>query len=137
MSCLVLSHLMNRIMNGIQILSFGIFSNTEFVFTSPGFCHHTLLQVGFRIPYDISQKFGKFGGVFSFFECISFKCFCNLRIAFTIRLATHGKIHADFRAFSHEMCIEIFFYLRIYVLCDANDMFGSISNGIVFYFFEF
>lgn len=81
-------------------------------------------RFGFRIPNHVAEQFGEFGGVFGFFPCITLEGFGYFRIAFPVGLTAHGKVHAHFRTFTHEMCVQPFEYLR-------SDAFGYTEHMFV------
>lgn len=55
MTCLILSHLMNRIMNSIKVQLFSNLCNLHLSSASAFLCKHTLLYVGLCIPYYLTE----------------------------------------------------------------------------------
>src|SRR5574344_102508 len=47
------------------------------------------------------------------FKSITFECLCYFRVAFTVCLTTHSKIHTDLTTFTVEVRIQIFNHLLI------------------------
>ena len=54
MTGLVLSHLVNGVVDSIETCSLSVLGNTELILTSTSLSSSTLLQIGLRIPYALA-----------------------------------------------------------------------------------
>ena len=59
MTSLVLSHLMNSVVDSIEASSLGILSDAELIFASTSLSSSTLLQVSLGVPYALAQQLSK------------------------------------------------------------------------------
>ena len=103
MTSLVLSHLVNSVMDSIETSNLGILRNAELILASASLGSGTLLQVSLRIPYALTQQFSETRSMISLFESIALKCLCNLGIAFSVCLTSHSKIHTNLTTLTIEM----------------------------------
>ena len=55
MTGLVLSHLVNGVVDSIETSSLGVLSNTELILASTSLGSSTLLQIGLGVPYALAQ----------------------------------------------------------------------------------
>ena len=136
MASLVLGHLMNGVMDSIEVQCFGTLGDAQFVLTCTGFCQHTLLHIGLGVPNDITQQLGKLGAMLGLFKGILTECCGNLRITLAVSLTGHRQIHAYFSSLAHEMSVQVFLHLLVAVLGHANDMLAREldASGLVHYF---
>ena len=134
MTCLILAHLMNRVMNCIEVELLGQRCDTFFVLAGSGFGIHTFENIGLGVPNDFAQQFGEFGCMFSLFPCIAFECICNFGITFTIGLTAHCQIHTNFGALSHKVILQTLKNLGINTFGNAYNMFvNKLQIAFLFY----
>lgn len=124
-TCLVLSHLVDCVVDGVEVAFLGVACDAHFVFAGSAFGDHTFLEVGLGVPDDFSEEFGEFGAVFGFFEGVAFEGFGDFRIAFAVGLAAHSEIHSDFRRLAEEVCVEVLNHFVAGTFGDADFVFGD------------
>ena len=91
---LVTGHLMNGVVDGVQVLGLGQLGDAELVLAGASLGGHTLLEVGLGVPNYLAQQLGKFGGMLGLFKGVALEGLGNLGIALTVGLARHGQVHA-------------------------------------------
>ena len=74
------------------------------------------------VRQDLAEELSEFSSMLCFFECIALVSLCDFRIAFTISLAAHSEVHADFGALAREVLAKAFEDARINVLGNADAM---------------
>ena len=133
----VASHFVNGVVDGIEVEFFCTFCDACFVFAGTGFSVHALFEVGFGVPNDVTEEFGKLGSVFCFFPSVALESLCHFGIAFAVCLTRHGEIHSDFGAFSVEVSVEVFDHFFVAAFCYANFVFSHERESAFFgEFFE-
>ena len=96
MTGLVLCHLMDGVVDGVEVELFCTSGNTHLVLVGAGLGCHTLLKVGLGVPYHIAKELGEFGSVLCFLEGVALESLGDFRIALAVGLTRHGEIHAHF-----------------------------------------
>ena len=135
-TCFILCHFVNCVVDGIKILSLGKFCNTELVLAGTALSFHSLLYVGLGVPYALAEEFSKFCSVLSLLESISLESLCNFRITFAVCLTAHCDIHTDFGALSVEVCVKALKYFRVNTLCNSEFVFGCPNHSLIFLHFH-
>ena len=92
---LVLSHFVNRIVDGIRTLLLSELGNAELILACTLLCSDTSLEIALGITQNLTQQLSKTRCVVSLLESITLVSLCNLRITLTVSLASHGKIFKD------------------------------------------
>ena len=137
MASFVFSHFVHGVVDSIEVELLSLHSNSKFAFASAGFSHHALFEVGFGVPNDVTEEFGKLGSVFCFFPSVALESLCHFGIAFAVCLTRHGEIHSDFGAFSVEVSVEVFDHFFVAAFCYANFVFSHERESAFFgEFFE-
>ena len=131
-TCLVLSHLMHGVVDGVEVLFLGVLGDTHLVGVGTGLGVHTLLKVGLRIPYHVAEKFGEFGCMFSLFPCVTLESLGDLGIALAVSLTGHGQIHAYLGAFTVEVGVEVLDHLLVGTLGYAYGMLRNELKSCLF-----
>ena len=130
---------MDGVVDGVvaQLLGFG--GDGQFAFAGAGFCLIALFEVGFGVPYDLSQELCDAGGVVCLLKGIALEGIGNFRIAFAFCLAAHGKVHTHLRAFAGEVVLQTGPYFRITAFGNANHVLtGPLGlAGFFFYLYKF
>ena len=104
---LILSHLVNGIVDGVKTSSFGVLGNAELVLTCTSLGSSTLLQVGLRIPYALTKQLSETAGVVSLLKSVALEGLGNLGIALTISLTGHGQIHTNLATLTIEVVAQV------------------------------
>ena len=134
---LVLGHLVNRVMDGIQVQGLGLLGNIHLAGASSAFGFHTLLEVGLGIPDALANQLCKTAGVIGLLKGIALEGLGDFRIAFAVSLARHSQIHSYFGTFTFEVGLQAFPDLRVAALGHANLMLGDkLQAGIFAQLFE-
>ena len=93
-SCFVLCHLVNCVMNGVEVLRLGKLSDTELILACALLGKHSLLNVGLCVPDALSEKFGELCSMLGLLEGIPLEGIGNLRITFPVGLAAPRLIQS-------------------------------------------
>lgn len=64
---LILSHLMNCVVDSVKVLSLSVLSDTHLVSICTSLCVHTLLKVSLGIPYHVAEELSKLSSMLSLF----------------------------------------------------------------------
>ena len=67
----VLSHFMNRIVDGVEVELFCDFGDVHLAFASAFLGEHTLLDIGLCVPNHFADHFCKTCGVVSLLNCLT------------------------------------------------------------------
>ena len=59
MTSLVLSHLVNGVVNSVETSSLGVLGNAELILASTSLSSSALLQIGLSIPNALAQELSK------------------------------------------------------------------------------
>ena len=137
MTSLVLSHLMNGIVNGVKAELFGTCSYRKLAFASSALRFRTLLDIGLGIPYHFPKKFRELGCVLGFLKSITLESLRNLRISLALSLTTHGEVHSHFRALTVEMVVKSLHDLRIIHLSISKMMLTSPVEHVFLNLYKF
>lgn len=108
MTGFILTHLVNGVVDRVEVLLFRQGGDAFLVLTRACFGFHTLLQVRLRIPYYVTQQFSEFGSVLCLFPSVTLESFGYLRITFAVSLTAHGQIHTHLGAFAHKVSVQAF-----------------------------
>ncbi len=106
MARLVLSHLVHRVVYGVEVLLLGQAGQTHLVFAGTGLGVHALVEVGLGVPYDLTEQFGEFRSVLGLLPCVALVGLGDLGITLAIGLTAHCQVHADLGALAHEVVLE-------------------------------
>ena len=140
MTGLVLSHLMNGVVDSIETSSFGILGNAELILASTSLCSSTLLQIGLGIgPYNLAQQLSETRSMVGLLESIALESLSNLRIALTIGLTSHSQILTYLATLAIEVSTQVINHLLADTLrlAIANLMNSGIGHvGIILQFRE-
>ena len=104
---LITRHLMHRIMDRIEIQLFRSLRQSGLAGSRAilgGDADFEVLLGG--VGQDFAEEFRELRSMLCFFEGSSSPVLADLRIAFSVCDAAHGKIHADFRALAVEVLAE-------------------------------
>ena len=77
------------------------------------------------VRQDLAEELSELSSMLCFFECIALVSLCDFRIAFTISLAAHSEVHADFGAFSFKVSTKVLDDIFGCTLCNAYNMLCS------------
>ena len=123
MASLVLSHLVNRIMDSIETELLCERCELFLASASAVLCIDTHREVLLRaVRQDLAEELSEFGSVLSLLKSVALVSLCDFRITFTVSLAAHSEVHADFRALAREVLAETLDDARINVLGNADMM---------------
>ena len=139
MTGLVLGHLVNGVVDGVETGSLSILGDTELILTGTSLSSGTLLQVGLRVPNTLAQQLCETTGMISLLEGIALESLCNLRIALTVSLTGHSQVHTNLTALSVEVITQVLNHLITHTLrlTVTNLMDGGIGHiGIILQFRE-
>ena len=105
MSSLVTSHLMNGVMDCIQVSSFRTFCKVKFAFGCAVLSFYTHLQVLLGgIGYNLTQKLCKLSSVLSLFVSCLLPVQTDLRIALSVSDTCHRQVHTNLFALALIVC---------------------------------
>ena len=125
MAGFVFSHLMNGVVDSVEILLFGAAGNAHLVGVGTGFGCHALFEVGLGVPDAFAKEFGEFCGVLGLFESIALEGLGDFGITFAVGLTRHSQIHADFAAFAVEMGCQVSDHFGIGAFGNTDFMLGD------------
>ncbi len=136
---LILAHLMNGVMDSVEVQLLSESRDTFLVFASTVLSCNSLLKIGLGIPDALTEELCELGGMLSLFESVSLESLCDLRISLSVCLTAHCKVHSDLSALTVEVCSESFDDLRIYIFSDTDPVLVSPGKFfLAFYdFYEF
>ena len=131
---LVLSHLVNGIVDCVETGSLGVLGNAELVLASTSFSSGTLLQIGLGVPNALAQQLSETAGVVCLLEGIALESLSNLRIALAVCLTSHSQIHTNLTTLTVEVVAQVVNHLLANALglAIANTMNGSICGFTIF-----
>ncbi len=128
MSCLVLAHLVNGVMDGIEILLFSASSEILLACASASLSLNTHFEVLLRgVCEYLTKELCELGSMLCLFMRSLLIIQSDLRISLTESDSGHSQVHADFGALAVEVSLQILDDLRIYALCDADNVLVSPS----------
>ena len=124
MTCLVLSHLVNGVVDGIPVLSLGVLGDAELILAGTGLSVHALLEVGLGIPDYVTEQLCELGSMLSLLPGIALEGISYLGITLAIGLTAHGQIHTYLGALARKVGIEILdhFLVNAIFLGNTDDM---------------
>ena len=124
MTCLVLSHLVNGVVDGIPILSLGILGDAELILAGTSLSVHALLEVGLGIPDYVTKQLSELGSMLSLLPGIALEGIGHLGITLAIGLTAHRQIHTYLGALARKVGIEILdhFLVNAIFLGNTDDM---------------
>ena len=117
MTCLVLRHFVNGVVDSVKTGSLGVLCDAELVLASADLCCDACLKVRLRVAQNVAEELSELACVLCLLESIALVSLCNFRIALTVCLARHGEIHSDLCAFAVEMCVQILDHLLVSAGC--------------------
>ena len=80
MTSLILTHLVNCVMDCIEVLLLCKLCDAELVLACSLLSEHSLLYVSLGVPYYLAKKLSELCRMLSLFPSVSLECLCNLRI---------------------------------------------------------
>jgi hypothetical protein len=123
-------HLVNRVMDGIIAALFGELGEPEFAFASAMLGSAAEFEVALgAVSEDFTKKLGKLRSVFSFLKGIALVRFGNLRVAFPIRDAAHGKVHTDLATLTVKVRPQVIENIFLNALGNTDHMLRSIGGS--------
>ncbi len=128
-TCFILSHFMNGVMDSVEVKFLGAACYAHLVFVGTCLGSHTLLKVGLGIPDYLTEKFGKLGSMLSFFPSVALESLCDFGISLAVGLTRHSEIHAHFAALTVEVCGKVLDHLLVAALCYTYFVFGYKCKG--------
>ncbi len=137
MAGFVFCHLVNGVVDGViaQLLCAGGYC--KFALAGAGLGLSPLLEVGLGIPYDLSKKLCELGGVLSLFKGVAPEGGGDSRVAFTVCLAAHCKVHSNLCALTVKVVAEALHNLSIFYDSVFKMMLAGITFCIFLDFYEF
>ena len=124
---LVACHLVNGVVDGIQVLGLSQLGNAGLVLTGTSLGSHAFLKVGLGVPNHLAQQFGEPGGMLSLLKGIALEGLGNLGIALTVGLARHRQIHAHLGTFALEIGFQSLKDFGVNALGNADNVLGGIG----------
>ena len=106
MTSLILCHLMNGIVNGVEVLLLSKASKAELILASATLSVHTLEEVGLCIPNDLTEKLCELCSVLCLLPSVALVSLSNLRVALAVCLAAHCKVHTYLCALAHKVVLK-------------------------------
>ena len=94
MACLILAHLMNSVMDSIEVLLLSESCDPHLVLACSLLSKHSLLNVGLGVPYALSEELSELSCMLSLLPCISLECLSDLRITLSVCLTAHSEVHS-------------------------------------------
>ena len=113
MTSLILAHLMNSIMDSIEVLLLSQSCDPHLVLARSLLSKHSLLNVSLCVPYALSEELSELSCMLSLLPCISLECLCDLRITLSVCLTAHSEVHSYLRALSSKVITKTLKDLRI------------------------
>ena len=121
MAGLIPCHLVNCVVDSVQVVLLAELSKIELALGSAVFAVYSPLEVllcavghvGLKIG---SQKLRKLCSVLSFFPCSLFPVETYLWIAFSVSYSCHAEVHAYLGAFALEVSLELLDYISLVFL---------------------
>lgn len=122
-SCLILCHLMNGVMNCIEVLLLSTCSEILLACACASLSLNTHLEVLLcGVCNDFAQELSKLGSMLCLFMSSLLIVKTNFRITLTESNSCHSQVHTYLRALTCEVRLQVLDDLRIYALCDADNM---------------
>ena len=129
MAGFVFGHLVDGVVDGIEVALLGHAGDAHLVFAGAALGNHALVKVGLGVPNHVAKQFGKAGAVLGLFKSITLESLGDFGVAFAVGLAAHGQIHADFGSLTHEMGVQVLNHVLAGAFGDADDMLGDEIQG--------
>jgi len=129
---LVLSHLVNGVVDSVEIELFSTLSDAELVLSSTSLSQHSLLYVGLRVPNNPAKEFSELSAMVSLLKRIATESLCDLGIALAIGLTAHCQIHTYLGSLTHEVSVEVSTHLLVGVLSYTDNVLANESNTCCF-----
>ena len=134
MASFVFGHLMNRVMDSVEVQLLS--QRSQFFLASAS----TMLGVDAHgkvllraVGQDFAEELSEFCSMLSFFERIALEGFGDLGIAFPFGLAAHRQVHAHFGAFAPEIVPEPFEDFGVFDLPVADVVLAGPLRGAFFF----
>ena len=128
---LVLCHLVNGVVDSIEVKSLCTLCNAELVGTCTRLSHHALLKVGLSVPNNVAKKLCKLSSVLSLFPSIALESLSNLGLTLAVGLARHSKIHTHLSALTVEVSVKVLNHFLVAALCNTYLMLAFKSDAAV------
>ena len=84
MAGFILGHLVDGIVDGVEVALFGHAGDAHLVLAGAAFSDHALVEVGLGIPNHVAQQFGELGTVLGLFKSIALEGLGDFGIALAI-----------------------------------------------------
>ena len=108
MTGLVLGHLVNGVVNGVEVLLLRHAGQAHLVLAGAALGIHTFEQVGLGVPNDVADQFGKLRSVLGLLPGIALESLGDFGVALTIRLTSHRQVLSHLGTFAHEVVVQTF-----------------------------
>ena len=95
MASLVLSHLMNGVVDSVRALLLSQLSDAELVLASTLLGSDASLEIALSVAQYLAQELSETASVVSLLVSIALVSLCYLRIALTVGLTSHSEIHTN------------------------------------------
>ena len=136
MSGFVLRHLVDGVVDGVVAEFLRLHGDGQLAFAGAGFGFVALLEVGLGVPDHLAEQFGDAGGMVGLLEGVALEGIGDFRITFAFSLTAHGKVHADFGAFSGKVFLKAGPDFRVAAFGHAEFMLAG-PLGLAFFFLYF
>ena len=83
---LVASHLMNGVVDGVEVLLLSELGDAELVLAGTSLGSGTFLKVGLSVPNYLSEELGKLSSVLSLLKGVALESLSDLRVSLTVGL---------------------------------------------------
>ena len=126
-SCFIASHLVNGVMDSVEVEFLSFLSELELALGSAVLGSNALLEVLLsRVGEHFTEELSELGSVLSLFKSSLLPVCAYFRIAFSVGNASHSEVHTDLGTFAVEVRAEPLDYLGVGdVLSDAENVLAS------------
>ena len=128
MSGLVLGHLMDGVVDGIQTQLLGALGQIHLAGAGAALGVHTHLQVLLgAVGEHLAQQLGKLSSMLSLLKGVTLPSLGDLGIALPVGHTAHGQVHANLAALTVEVGAQALDHILGDVLGNAHHMLGDIG----------
>src|SRR5699024_8176774 len=128
---LVLSHLVNGVMDSVQVQLLGQSSQLHLAVAGAVLSVHTHLQVGLGgIGQNLAQQLGELGSMLGLLEGVALPGLGDLGVTLAVSPAAHGQVHTSLGALAVEVLAQALDDLGRSVLSDADHMLGGVAAAL-------
>ena len=104
---LVLSHLVNGVVDSIEAGSLGVLGDTELVLAGTSLSGSSLLKVCLGVPYALTQQLCETRSVVSLLKGLALESLSDFGIALAVSLTSHSQIHTNLTALTIEVVAQV------------------------------